>query len=71
VENLTDREFEVFQLIGRGMGTKELAKELNVSPKTIQVHRVNIKVKLQIQSMAELIRHAVRWVESEKPDPPG
>jgi len=66
LESLTDREFEVFQLIGQGMGTKELAVELHLSPKTIQVHRANIKVKLQVHSMAELIRHAVRWVESEK-----
>jgi DNA-binding NarL/FixJ family response regulator len=66
VENLTDREFEVFQLIGQGMGTKELAGQLHLSPKTIQVHRANIKVKLRVRSMAELIRHAVRWVESEK-----
>jgi DNA-binding NarL/FixJ family response regulator len=68
VENLTDREFEVFQLIGQGMETKQLARELHVSPKTIEVHRANIKVKLRIKSMAELIRYAVRWVESEKPD---
>jgi DNA-binding NarL/FixJ family response regulator len=68
VEYLTDREFEVFQLIGQGMGTKELAEELHVSPKTIEVHRANIKGKLQIKSMAELIRHAVRWVESERRD---
>lgn len=66
LESLTDREFEVFQLIGQGMGTKELALELHLSPKTIQVHRANIKFKLQVHSMAELIRHAVRWVESEK-----
>ena len=66
VENLTDREFEVFQLIGQGMGTKELAEELHVSPKTIEVHRANIKAKLQLKSMGELIRYAVRWVESEK-----
>jgi len=66
VENLTDREFEVFQLIGRGMGTRELAGELHLSPKTIQVHCANIKAKLQVHSMAELIRHAVRWVEAEK-----
>jgi DNA-binding NarL/FixJ family response regulator len=68
VENLTDREFEVFQLIGQGMGTKKLAQELHISSKTIEVHRANIKAKLQIKSMAELIRHAVRWVESEKRD---
>jgi DNA-binding NarL/FixJ family response regulator len=68
VENLTGREREVFQLIGQGMGTKELAQELGVSPKTIQVHRANIKAKLQVGSMAELIHHAVRWVELEKRD---
>jgi DNA-binding NarL/FixJ family response regulator len=66
VESLTDREFEVFQLIGQGMATKDLALELHVSPKTIEVHRANIKAKLQIKTMAELIRHAVRWVESER-----
>jgi DNA-binding NarL/FixJ family response regulator len=68
VQNLTDREFGVYQLIGQGMGTKEMATELHLSPKTIEVHRANIKAKLQIKSMAELIRHAVRWVESEKRD---
>jgi DNA-binding NarL/FixJ family response regulator len=66
VETLTDREFQVFQCIGRGLGTKEMAKELHVSPKTIEVHRANIKTKLKIKSMAELIRYAVRWVDSEK-----
>jgi DNA-binding NarL/FixJ family response regulator len=65
VESLTDREFEVFQLIGQGLGTKEVAGQLRVSPKTVEVHRANIKTKLKIQSMTELIRYAVRWVESE------
>lgn len=65
VENLTDREFEVFQLIGKGAGTKEIAEELHLSPKTVEVHRANIKAKLKITSMAELIRYAVRWVESQ------
>ena len=68
VQNLTDREFGVYQLIGQGLGTKDMARELHVSPKTIEVHSANIKAKLQIKSMAELIRHAVRWVESEKRD---
>ncbi len=66
VQNLTDREFEVYQLIGQGMGTKEMARQLHVSPKTVEVHRANIKTKLLVKSMAELIRHAVRWAESEK-----
>jgi len=65
VEKLSDREFEVFQLIGRGLSTKELADRLHVSVKTIEVHRVNIKQKLGMQTAPELIRFAVRWVESE------
>ena len=65
VESLTDREFEVFQLIGRGIGTKEIATKLKISVKTVEVHRVNIKQKLNIGTAPELIRHAVRWVEAE------
>jgi len=63
VEKLTDREFEVFQLIGQGKGTKEIAAQLLLSAKTIEVHRLNIKQKLSLQTAAELIRYAVRWVE--------
>ncbi len=65
MEGLTDREFEVFQLIGQGVGSKEMAQRLNLSPKTIDVHRANIKSKLKLATMPELIRYAVRWVESE------
>ena len=63
VEKLTDREFEVFQLVGQGKGTKEIAAQLRLSAKTVEVHRLNIKKKLNLQTAAELIRHAVRWVE--------
>lgn len=65
VENLTDREFEVLQLFGKGMGTKEIADHLHVSAKTVEVHRLNIKAKLKLNTAAELIRYAVRWVESQ------
>lgn len=64
VESLTDREFEVFQLIGQGLSTNEMADKLHVSAKTIEVHRVNIKTKLNIPTAPELIRFAVRWLES-------
>lgn len=64
VETLTDREFEVFHLIGQGSSTKEIADKLRVSPKTVEVHRVNIKEKLNIATAQELIRFAVRWTES-------
>ena len=65
VENLTDREFEVFQLIGQGKGTRQIAEKLHLSVKTVEVHRVNIKTKLKLESATELIRFAVRWVEGQ------
>jgi DNA-binding NarL/FixJ family response regulator len=65
IEKLTDREFEVYQLIGGGMTTKEIADQLSLSQKTVAVHRANIKEKLGIASATELVRHAVRWVETE------
>lgn len=65
VEQLTDREFEVFQLIGQGLSTKEMAEKLRVSVKTIEVHRVNIKEKLNTPTAPDLIRYAVRWSEAQ------
>ncbi len=65
VGNLTDREFEVFQLLGEGKGTRDIAGQLHVSVKTVEVHRANIKQKLKLKTAPELIREAVRWVESQ------
>src|SRR5665213_2275596 len=65
VEKLTDREFEVFQLIGQGKGTRESAEKLHLSIKTVEVHRANIKAKLKLKSASELVRFAVRWSESQ------
>lgn len=65
VEKLTDREFQVFQLIGKGLTTLQMAHELHVSPKTIEVHRANIKTKLNLETAPELLRYAVRWIESQ------
>jgi len=65
VEKLTDREFEVFQLISQGKGTRDIAEQLHLSVKTVDVHRTNIKTKLKLGSAAELIRFAVRWAESQ------
>ena len=69
VEKLTDREFEVFQLIGRGMSTRDIAEYLHLSAKTVEVHRLNIKEKLSLKTASELIRYAVRWVESQNTGP--
>jgi DNA-binding NarL/FixJ family response regulator len=66
VRTLSDREFEIFQLVGQGRGTREIAQQLHLSVKTVEVHRVNIKKKLGIKTAPELIRHAVQWVESQK-----
>ncbi len=65
---LSDRELEVFELHGRGLSTREMAAALSVSPKTVATHRGRIKAKLAIKSTPELVRRAVLWIESEKPD---
>lgn len=65
IENLSDREFEVFQLIGKGKGTRDIAEHLHLSVKTVEVHRANIKEKLKLKSATDLVHHAVRWAEAE------
>lgn len=64
LEQLTDREFEVFQLIGEGRSTREIAGHLHLSVKTVEVHRANIKEKLGLKNATDLVRCAVRWTES-------
>ncbi|MFO1487650.1 MAG: response regulator transcription factor [Verrucomicrobiota bacterium] len=65
VGRLSDREFEVFQLIGEGKGTREIADKLHLSVKTVEVHRANIKEKLGVKTATDLVRHAVRWTEAQ------
>jgi len=59
---LTDRELQVFQMIGSGQGTADIAAELHVSFKTIESHRENIKHKLGLRNAVDLLCHAVHWV---------
>ena len=66
VEKLSDREFEVFQLIGEGLSTRDMARRLHLSAKTVEVHRVNMKRKLNVGTARELAHYAVRWVESQQ-----
>jgi DNA-binding NarL/FixJ family response regulator len=61
VEHLSNRELEVFELIGHGMATGEIADRLHLSVKTIETHRANIKSKLRLSTAGELIRSAVQW----------
>ncbi|TCO86830.1 LuxR family two component transcriptional regulator [Chthoniobacter flavus] len=67
VQTLTDREFDVFQLIGQGKSTKEIAAQLHLSHKTVAVHRGHIKDKLGLTSSAELVHQAIRWAENPIP----
>ncbi|MGA2245950.1 MAG: response regulator transcription factor [Verrucomicrobiota bacterium] len=67
VRRLSDREFEVFQLIGQGVGTAKIAMQLHLSVKTVEVHRANIKQKLSLSTATELVRYAVRWLDSQGP----
>ena len=65
IQKLTDREFEIFQLIGQGKSTREIATQLHLSTKTVDVHRSHVKEKLELKDATALIRHAVRWVETQ------
>lgn len=61
---LSDRELEVFEEIGHGKATREVAEMLGISARTVDSHRAHIKKKLGLKDAGELVRHAVRWVES-------
>lgn len=65
VERLTDRELEVFQMIGEGKGTREIAGNLHLSVKTVEVHRAKIKEKLKLKTATDLVRYATRWCEAQ------
>jgi DNA-binding NarL/FixJ family response regulator len=61
LEDLSDRELEVFNLIGQGHGTRQIAEELHLSIKTIESHRAHIKEKLKLKNATELVQHAIQW----------
>jgi len=65
IEQLSDRELEVFRLLGHGRGTRQVAAELHLSISTVETYRTNIKQKLRLNSAPELVRHAVEWVHSQ------
>ena len=65
IQALSDREFEVFQLVGQGKSTREIAGQLHLSPKTVDVHRTHIREKLELKDVTALVRYAVRWLETQ------
>lgn len=65
IDRLSDRELEVFRMIGRGCGTRQIAEQLHLSVKTIETYRAHIKDKLNIQNATELVRRAVQLVEND------
>jgi len=66
VERLSDRELEIFQLIGEGHDMHEIAHELHLSKKTVEAHRANIKEKLGVASAREVVRYASQWVNQQR-----
>ena len=66
IADLTDRELEVFRLIGEGHSTRRIAEELHLSVKTVESYQAHIKEKLSLRSGRELVQHAIQWSISEK-----
>ncbi|MGB7793669.1 MAG: response regulator transcription factor [Terrimicrobiaceae bacterium] len=64
VEELSDREFEIFELLGDGLSTQQIAERLHLSMKTVDAHRANVKEKLKLKTGNELISFAARWTAS-------
>lgn len=66
VEALSDRELEVFMLLGEGKSTAQLAEALRISPKTVDVHKMNMRAKLGLEDGAAVVRMAIQWIEARK-----
>jgi len=66
LERLSNRELQVFQLLGRGLGTRQAAEHLHLSAKTVETYRASIKKKLKLKNAAQLVAHAVGWVQGLK-----
>ena len=66
IADLTDRELEVFRLIGEGHGTRQIADTLHLSVKTVESYQAHIKEKLSLRNARELVQHAIEWTVREK-----
>jgi DNA-binding NarL/FixJ family response regulator len=67
ISSLSDRELEVFQLLGRGYSTRQISEQMNVGFKTVHAYCARIKEKLNLANINELAFHAIRWHESQQP----
>jgi len=65
IERLSDRELEVFHLIGQGYGTRQIAERLHLSIKTIETYREHLKEKLNLADASELLQYAIQWTHSQ------
>lgn len=66
IESLSDRELEVFRLLGQGLTTRDISERLNLSIKTVESYREHIKIKLHLDNAAKLVQAAVEWAQSRK-----
>jgi DNA-binding NarL/FixJ family response regulator len=66
IADLTDRELEVFRLIGKGQGTRQIAEALHISVKTVESYQAHIKDKLSLKNSRELVQRAIQWAVSDK-----
>jgi DNA-binding NarL/FixJ family response regulator len=64
VERLSDRELEILELIGKGHDVRQIAKQLHLSPKTVETHRSHIKDKLDLKNSREVARFALQWLSA-------
>ncbi len=67
LDSLSDRELEVFRMLGQGKGTRQIANDLGLTIPTIQSFRNRIKEKLHLKTAPELVLHAINWVQRESP----
>lgn len=65
VDLLSDRELQVFELLGQGIGTRRIAEKLHLSVKTVETYREHIKIKLKLDNATDLLQHAIQWAQSK------
>jgi len=65
IELLSNRELTVFQMIGQGFGTRQIAEKLHVSVKTVESYRAHIKEKLKLNNATDLLKYAIQWVQNK------